>query len=144
MLASIMVCFSACTSSCVQSIGIGPRAHSDLSVALTSGRIRPVSLPRNTKIMPRKSPRSASPGKEITNRLGIIRESALCPLCRYRHNGHWTSTAGRCDRQLGKRFGDQAHSVEELVAELTAAFTLAHLGLSSDPLRITPSTSRRG
>ena len=26
-----------------------------------------------------------------------------------------------------------AYSVEELVAELTAAFTLAHLGLSSEP-----------
>ena len=47
--------------------------------------------------------------------------------------GHWTSASSRCDRQLGKRFGDQAYSVEELVAELTAAFTLAHLGLSSEP-----------
>ena len=35
--------------------------------------------------------------------------------------------------QLGKRFGDNAYSVEELIAELTAAFTLAHLGLSSEP-----------
>jgi antirestriction protein ArdC len=34
---------------------------------------------------------------------------------------------------LGKRFGDNAYSVEELIAELTAAFTLAHLGLSSEP-----------
>ena len=47
--------------------------------------------------------------------------------------GHWTSASSRCDRQLGKRFGDNAYSVEELVAELTAAFTLAHLGLSSEP-----------
>src|SRR5579863_1594820 len=47
--------------------------------------------------------------------------------------GHWTSAAGRCNRELGKRFGDNAYSVEELVAELTAAFTLAHLGLSSEP-----------
>jgi antirestriction protein ArdC len=41
--------------------------------------------------------------------------------------------ASRCNRELGKRFGDNAYSVEELVAELTAAFTLAHLGLSSEP-----------
>jgi antirestriction protein ArdC len=34
---------------------------------------------------------------------------------------------------LGKRFGDNAYSVEELVAELTAAFVCAHLGLSSEP-----------
>ncbi len=47
--------------------------------------------------------------------------------------GHWTSAMSRCDRQLGKRFGDNAYSVEELIAELTAAFTMAHLGLSSEP-----------
>jgi hypothetical protein len=29
--------------------------------------------------------------------------------------------------------GDAAYSIEELVAELTAAFTLAHLGLSNTP-----------
>jgi antirestriction protein ArdC len=34
---------------------------------------------------------------------------------------------------MGKRFGDNAYSIEELIAELTAAFTLAHLGLSSEP-----------
>jgi antirestriction protein ArdC len=52
---------------------------------------------------------------------------------RAHETGHWTSTADRCNRELGKRFGDNAYSVEELVAELTAAFTLAHLGLSSEP-----------
>jgi antirestriction protein ArdC len=52
---------------------------------------------------------------------------------RAHETGHWASAAGRCNRELGKRFGDNAYSVEELVAELTAAFTLAHLGLSSKP-----------
>jgi len=52
---------------------------------------------------------------------------------RAHETGHWTSAASRCNRELGKRFGDNAYSVEELVAELTAAFTLAHLGLSSEP-----------
>jgi antirestriction protein ArdC len=52
---------------------------------------------------------------------------------RAHETGHWTSHAARCNRELGKRFGDAAYSVEELVAELTAAFTLAHLGLSSEP-----------
>jgi antirestriction protein ArdC len=47
--------------------------------------------------------------------------------------GHWTGKADRCNREFGKRFGDNAYSVEELVAELTAAFTMAHLGLSSEP-----------
>jgi antirestriction protein ArdC len=52
---------------------------------------------------------------------------------RAHETGHWTAKADRCNRELGKRFGDNAYSMEELVAELTAAFTLAHLGLSSEP-----------
>lgn len=46
---------------------------------------------------------------------------------------HWTSKANRCDRQLGKRFGDNAYAAEELIAELGAAFVCAHLGLSTEP-----------
>jgi antirestriction protein ArdC len=46
---------------------------------------------------------------------------------------HWTATAGRCDRPLSKRFGDNAYAAEELIAELGAAFTCAHLGLSTEP-----------
>ena len=46
---------------------------------------------------------------------------------------HWTATAGRCNRELGKRFGDSAYAAEELIAELGAAFTCAHLGLSTEP-----------
>jgi antirestriction protein ArdC len=45
----------------------------------------------------------------------------------------WTSYVSRCDRQLGKRFGDMAYAAEELIAELGAAFTCAHLGLSTEP-----------
>jgi antirestriction protein ArdC len=46
---------------------------------------------------------------------------------------HWTANPHRCDRQLGKRFGDNAYAAEELIAELGAAFTCAHLGLSTEP-----------
>ncbi len=46
---------------------------------------------------------------------------------------HWTASAGRCNRELGKRFGDSAYAAEELVAELGAAFTNAPLGLSTEP-----------
>ena len=46
---------------------------------------------------------------------------------------HWTANAGRCDRELSKRFGDNAYAAEELIAELGAAFTCAHLGLSTEP-----------
>lgn len=46
---------------------------------------------------------------------------------------HWTSHASRCDRQLGKRFGDNAYAAEELVAELGAAFLCADLGVTNEP-----------
>jgi len=36
----------------------------------------------------------------------------------YHELTHWTSAEPRCNRQLGKRFGDQAYAMEELVAEL--------------------------
>jgi len=52
---------------------------------------------------------------------------------RAHETGHWTSKEGRCNRELGKRFGDNAYSMEELVAELTAAFVSSHLGLSTEP-----------
>jgi antirestriction protein ArdC len=46
---------------------------------------------------------------------------------------HWTSPEKRCNRQLGKRFGDNAYSMEELVAELGAAFLCADLQISDTP-----------
>ena len=46
---------------------------------------------------------------------------------------HWTSPEHRCDRQLGKRFGDDAYAMEELVAELGAAFLCAELGVTVEP-----------
>ena len=46
---------------------------------------------------------------------------------------HWTGPKHRCDRQFGKRFGDQAYAAEELVAELGAAFLCARLGITSEP-----------
>jgi antirestriction protein ArdC len=48
-------------------------------------------------------------------------------------HSHFTAHAARCNRELSKRFGDQAYAAEELIAELGAAFTCAHLGLSTEP-----------
>jgi len=67
------------------------------------------------------------------DRRGITLGSALCILCRYRHKTHWTSAEPRCNRQLGKRFGDQAYAMEELVAELGAAFLCADLRITDAP-----------
>jgi len=46
--------------------------------------------------------------------------------------GHWTSHKNRCDRELGRKFGDHAYAVEELIAELTAAFLCNDLKLTSE------------
>ena len=46
---------------------------------------------------------------------------------------HWTSAATRCNRELGKRFGDDAYAMEELIAELGAAFLCADLGITDAP-----------
>jgi antirestriction protein ArdC len=46
---------------------------------------------------------------------------------------HWTSAETRCNRQLGKRFGDDAYAMEELVAELGAAFLCADLRITDAP-----------
>lgn len=47
--------------------------------------------------------------------------------------GHATGAAHRLDRKLGKAFGEQAVAMEELVAELTASYILADLGLAHHP-----------
>lgn len=46
---------------------------------------------------------------------------------------HWTGAKPRLDRDLSGRFGSEAYAMEELVAELGAAFTMGHLGLAAEP-----------
>src|ERR1700722_1740772 len=47
---------------------------------------------------------------------------------------HWTRHGSRLDRDFGrKRFGDEGYAMEELVAELGAAFLSADLGLTPEP-----------
>lgn len=46
---------------------------------------------------------------------------------------HWTGAKARCDRDLTHRFGTHAYAMEELVAELGAAFLCAELGISAEP-----------
>ena len=45
---------------------------------------------------------------------------------------HWTSHEDRCNRQLGKRFGDDAYAAEELIAEMGAAFLCAHCRIDGE------------
>lgn len=46
---------------------------------------------------------------------------------------HFTAKKGRCDREFGKRFGDEAYAFEELVAELGSAFNCAGLEICNEP-----------
>lgn len=46
---------------------------------------------------------------------------------------HWTGAKSRLNRDLSGRFGSESYAVEELVAELGAAFIAGRLGLPSDP-----------
>jgi antirestriction protein ArdC len=45
---------------------------------------------------------------------------------------HWTAHASRLDRDLKNRFGSRDYAVEELIAELGAAFLCAEFGFDGD------------
>ncbi len=46
---------------------------------------------------------------------------------------HYSGAPSRCNREFGKRFGDHAYAMEELVAELGAAFLCADLAVTNTP-----------
>jgi antirestriction protein ArdC len=48
---------------------------------------------------------------------------------RLHETGHWSGHPSRLGRDLSGRFGSRAYAAEELVAELTAAFLCAELGI---------------
>ena len=48
---------------------------------------------------------------------------------------HWSGAKARLDRDLSGRFGSEAYAIEELVAELGAAFIAGTLELPSEPRR---------
>ncbi|WP_439634801.1 ArdC family protein [Glycocaulis sp.] len=72
---------------------------------------------------------------EVSRFLGTPTSSATeCYYSTLLHElTHWTGPAKRCDRQFGERFGDEAYAMEELVAELGAAFLCADLGIALTP-----------
>jgi antirestriction protein ArdC len=45
---------------------------------------------------------------------------------------HWTAHRTRLAREFGKRFGDDAYALEELIAELGAAFLCVTLGITPE------------
>lgn len=48
-------------------------------------------------------------------------------------HGHWTGAKERLGRDLSGRFGSESYAMEELVAELTAVFVCAELGIVATP-----------
>jgi antirestriction protein ArdC len=46
---------------------------------------------------------------------------------------HWTGSSSRLNREFGRRFGDDAYAMEELVADLGGAFLCADLEITSEP-----------
>lgn len=46
---------------------------------------------------------------------------------------HWTGAESRCNRDMKNRFGSEAYAMEELVAELGAAFLCADLSMTPEP-----------
>jgi antirestriction protein ArdC len=46
---------------------------------------------------------------------------------------HWSGSSSRLERDLSGRFGDDAYAMEELIAELGAAFLCSDLGLTQEP-----------
>jgi len=50
-------------------------------------------------------------------------------------HGHWTGHPSRLARDMSGRFGSAAYAMEELVAEMAAAFMCASVGVSATPRR---------
>ncbi len=46
---------------------------------------------------------------------------------------HWSGAEHRLARTFGERFGDDAYAMEEMVAELAAAFLCGDLGITAEP-----------
>ena len=83
----------------------------------------------SAKTMPHGGLRKPSVPASLRHSHGIIWDAALCPLCRYRHNGHWVGHSTRLGRDQSGAFGSAAYAKEELVAEISSAFTCAALGI---------------
>jgi antirestriction protein ArdC len=110
--------------------GIAPDTRADAFIHATGARIahggsRAFYRPSTDEIV--LPPADAFVGTSTSTATEAYYSTALHEL------GHWTGAESRLARNFGKRFGDAAYAVEELVAELTAAFLTADLGVSNAP-----------
>ena len=61
--------------------------------------------------------------------IGSFKQVSSYYATRLHELGHWSGAKHRLGRDLSGRFGTQAYAAKELIAELTAAFLCAHLGI---------------
>jgi hypothetical protein len=64
---------------------------------------------------------------------GIILKSALCPLCRRRHKGHWTGHHSRLNRDLKNLYSSPGYAREELRAEIASLIIGSEIGIGYGP-----------
>jgi antirestriction protein ArdC len=93
--------------------------------AITHGGSRAFYRPATDSI--HISPREAFIGTATSSPAEAYYSTLLHELTHY--SGHET----RCNRQLGKRFGDGAYAMEELVAEPGARLICANLRITAEP-----------
>jgi antirestriction protein ArdC len=108
--------------------GITPDARADAFIHATGARIshggtRAFYRPSTDEIV--LPPASAFVGTPTSTATEAYYSTALHELA------HWSGAESRLARNFGRRFGDAAYAVEELVAELAAAFLTADLGVSN-------------
>jgi antirestriction protein ArdC len=58
--------------------------------------------------------------------------------------GHWTGGKKRLDRDMTGRNGNEKYSKEELIAEMTAAFLCAEMGIDNDDLTMNSAAYLKG
>ena len=74
----------------------------------------------------------------VTDRITVPRFAQFVDGAAYyatlaHEHAHWTGHESRLNRDLAGRFGSESYAVEELVAELTAVFVCAELGVAAVP-----------
>lgn len=76
-----------------------------------------------------------APGADVVQlpEPSVFKDAAGYAATKAHELAHWTGHPQRLAREFGRRFGDAAYAVEELVAELCAAFVCADLQIGTEP-----------
>jgi antirestriction protein ArdC len=76
-----------------------------------------------------------APGPDVVQlpEPSCFKDAAAYAATKAHELAHWSGHPQRLAREFGRRFGDAAYAVEELVAELCAAFICADLQIGAEP-----------